>query len=335
MCGKPCNRRKYDASGGPHGVGGSREGPIGFPSTYSPAVLHQKPCSKGAATLVAILLLVCGPLAGGCDKQEAESAPTPAEAEVRVASLVPAVTNMLLELGESEKLVAVSNYDTDPRVEGLPRAGDLLTIDWEQIAAARPTHMVVQTPAERTPPGAIERAEALGIEIVHVRITRLQDIFETLRQLELALTGRDEDRWWSNKLRGELDGAVPFEAPSVPVPTLIALSADLGFVAGRRNYLDDLLHNAGGVNVVPEDLPDYPRLDREMLLSLRPQKLVLILPDATEPQLAEARAAVDSLSADWGRGWEDVIVITDPYAMVPGWSVIEVSRRLTEGLQTR
>ena len=63
---------------------------------------------------------------------------------MRVASLVPAVTNMLLELDQGHMLVAVSNYDTDPRVQDLPRAGDLLTMDWEQIAAAHPTHIVVQ-----------------------------------------------------------------------------------------------------------------------------------------------------------------------------------------------
>jgi hypothetical protein len=71
-----------------------------------------------------------------------------------------------------------------------------------------------------------------------------------------------------------------------------------------------------------------------MLLSLRPRKVALILPDATEAQIAEARRAVDSLGPHWGLSWDDVILITDPYAMVPGWSVVDVSRRLTEGLQS-
>ena len=65
--------------------------------------------------------------------------------------------------------------------------------------------------------------------------------------------------------------------------------------------------------------------------ALRPARVVFILPNATEAQLAEARRAVASLRAQWGVEWESVSVLSDPYAMVPGWSVIDVARELVKG----
>ena len=289
------------------------------------------------------LLLVALVLASalGCDGEPPTPATAPAQGSVRVASLVPAVTNMLLELDQRELLVAVSNYDTDPRVADLPRVGDLLTIDWEQIAAARPTHMIVQMSPEKIPPGAFERAKAFGVEIVPVQLTYLDDIEATLEALQLEFFA-DSDSSWTRKFKDELDANLSRRLGNPPDPsrlagssraTLIALSPDFDFVVGYENYLNDLLYAAGGSNVLPGRIQQpYPRLDEEMLLSLRPEYVVLILPDATEAQVTQARKTIARLLPFWGLAWEDVLLLTDPYAMVPGWVAIDLHRRLTEHL---
>jgi ABC-type hemin transport system substrate-binding protein len=283
------------------------------------------------------------PLLAGCDSAAAPTGRDSAAGEVRVASLVPAVTNILLELDQGKKLVAVSNYDSDERVASLPRVGDLLTIDWEQLSASRPTHMVIQMSEEKTPPGALQRAHDLGITPIHVKIERLDDIAATIDQLEEALVQKPAGEW---KARFERELAQALAAPGASRqidhaagtttrrgashPTLIALSSNLTFVAGRMNYLDDVLNLAGGKNVVELGMAPYPTLDPEQLMGLRPKSIVLIMPNATEAQLAEARAAVASLQPQWGVGWESVTVLTDAYAMVPGWSVIEIARAFVE-----
>ncbi len=289
-------------------------------------------------TATALLVLACLP---GCRDDEDPPATRPADGgrAVRVASLIPAVTNMLLELGEAEALVAVSNYDTDPRVESLPRVGDLLTIDWEQIAAAQPTHMIVQLSPEKIPPGARERAAEMDIQIVSVQLTTLDDIERALGTLQRELAP-ESALSWSVRFRDALDanltgvlGDPPDPARLQVAETLIALSPDLEFVVGYENYLNDLLKGAGGSNVLPGRIQQpYPRLDREMLLSLRPTHLILILPDAAPAQVEEARRALENLEPAWGLAWEDVLLVTDPYAMAPGWSVVDLHRRMVEHL---
>ncbi len=84
-------------------------------------------------------------------------------------------------MGAGERLVAVSNFD--PRRENLrdlPRVGDYQTTDWEQLARLRPGVMVTQFAKERLPAGMVQKSRDLGIELVNVPITRLDDIYAAM-----------------------------------------------------------------------------------------------------------------------------------------------------------
>ena len=62
----------------------------------------------------------------------------------RIISLVPAVTEMLYEIGAGPRVVAVSSYDTyPPEVRDLPNVGALLDPNVERILSLRPDLVVV------------------------------------------------------------------------------------------------------------------------------------------------------------------------------------------------
>ena len=271
--------------------------------------------------LTALLLLI-----GGCGKPPATPA---AQADSpRVASLSPAATDLLLGMGEGGHLVAVSDFDPDDRVKSLPRVGGYQSFDWERIAAVKPDLMVVQVGEQSLPPGARANAERLGIRFVNAKIDRLADVRSTLKELA-DLVGIDPDAA-AERFDVELSAAVAPPVPEgEPVPSvLILLNSDLTFAAGRGNYLSDLIDRAGGANAVGDDLASWPQLDREALLSLSPDVVVLILPDASPQQLAAAESAWRSLPAGWAVPWERVTVVTDAYAMVPGRRVVDLARTL-------
>lgn len=273
------------------------------------------------ALTVAIALLLVVPIA--CEEPASPRGSQAPEEPVRIASLVPAVTNMLLELDAPASLVAVSNYDTDPRVADLPRVGDLLSVDWEQILEVRPTVMVVQQSPDKLPAGLKERADELEIRILSIQLTDLRDIVAALAELG-RLFDPPRDAEWTSRFQSALaQHSAPPRTDRV-VPVLIALSPDFHFVAGRENYLDDLLDLAGGGNVIPPEMPPYPSLDDEALLQLRPQRVIVFLPDATDAQVQRAEAAFQRLAEVWELPDSALSILSDPYAMVPGWSVTEV-----------
>jgi iron complex transport system substrate-binding protein len=267
----------------------------------------------------------------GCERPA-----TPADASQprdRIASLSPAATDILLELGERDRLVAVSNYEP-PRetTDRLPRVGDYQTTDWEKLTELRPRFMVVQMAPDRMPQGMTERAGKLGIRLINVKIDSLADIDTAM--LELARTLNIEHRarksiseriLLENELERRMDGRQT-------VKTLIVLNSEASYLAGRGTFLDALVTHAGGVNALPEGTRDYPTVDREALLALNPSAIIQVLPGASESEKQRARDVWRSLRQLDAVRDDRILIVTDPFAMIPGPTVMKLARPFAEFL---
>src|SRR4051794_17936260 len=118
----------------------------------------------GRSKAIAICVLLCL-LVGSCEKRaDSTNGPTktPATGTKRIASLVPAATDMLLAMGAGDQLVAVSNFETSPRVKDLPRVGDYQSTDWETLGRLRPDVMIIQIAPGRLPAGLEEGGGGVG-----------------------------------------------------------------------------------------------------------------------------------------------------------------------------
>ena len=285
----------------------------------------SRPRPKAFAFLVAGLLAAASV---GCG--DSEPAPQPDT----IASASPAATDVVLRLGARDQLVAVSRFDSAPEVADLPRVGDANGIDWETVAQVWPATIAVGIDPSRLPAGDRERAEAMRVELLDVQVVQLADVFGAVRDLARAV-GLDpaeaQDRWVRDLERaaGVEDQGKPSDAR-----VLVLLDDDLSFVAGRGNYIDDLIAYAGGENAVPADFASWPTLDREALLSLDVDAVVLLLPGASDASLARAEAAWRALPAAALPAWEEVVVATEPYVMTPGWTGVEtLASRLREAVE--
>jgi iron complex transport system substrate-binding protein len=114
-----------------------------------------------------------------------------------------------------------------------------------------------------------------------------------------------------------------------PVSALIVLGRDATGLAGPDTYLDDVLQIAGGTNAAAGLGKPWPTVDREMLLSLHPAAVLILLPGAKPQELAQARATWAQLpTLAPGR----VYTITDPYAQQPGWHLPDLAERFAQCL---
>jgi iron complex transport system substrate-binding protein len=234
---------------------------------------------------------------GGCDS----GLPTPAEpaekSPVRIASLSPAATDLLLAMNARPRLVAVSNYDSArDDAKDLPRAGDYQTIDWEKLAGLKPTVMIVQGRPERMPAGLLPRAQSLGIKVVNIQIDSLGDIYAAATVLGNALEAPANAQALVGRVRGQLEAVRQRVKDRPRVRALIVVDTSGQYVAGHTTFLSDLLEIAGGENVVPKESGPWPSLDREMLVSLKPDVILQLLPSATPQVMDKAKAAWPGLS---------------------------------------
>jgi ABC-type Fe3+-hydroxamate transport system substrate-binding protein len=266
----------------------------------------------------------------GCDRSSGSSS-WPASTAPRpgtVASLVPAATEILIGMGLGDHLVAVSNFDL-PRdgTRNLPKVGDYQSTDWERLAALRPAAMITQFAPDRLPQGMTAKSDQLGIRLVNVQITRLDDLYVTMTTLGEAAGERSKGQAAADALKDKLETIARRGAKGRRVPALIVLDDSARGVAGHNNYLDDLLTLAGGENVIrgkPFPMP-YPSIDRETLLALDPEIILQILPDAS-PQVRNAAARMWQGLPELRAVRSGQVHITNPWwAQLPTQHVAELA----------
>jgi iron complex transport system substrate-binding protein len=260
--------------------------------------------------------------------------PAPAIAKSpKIASLVPAATDLIIAMGASDHLVAISSWDKDRAdVSGLPVGGDYDGPDWEKISQLRPSIMIVFMAIDRMPGGIKQRADELGIQLVNVKTERVADIFQTIDDLGKLLNEPQKASQLSRKMHSQLDAVAQRVAGKEKIPTLLARD-DAGFalIAGDT-FADDLLTLAGGKNVAGDFQMRYPTVDAERVLQLSPRVVFQLMPNAS-PQVVQQSMTMwnklDSLPAVRDK---HVYVLTDWYVLQPGSHIAELAEQFAQKL---
>ncbi|MEM8873124.1 MAG: ABC transporter substrate-binding protein [Planctomycetota bacterium] len=244
-------------------------------------------------------------LAAGCEESST------ARSNTGIASLSPALTSIVLGLGGAEEMVAVSNYDTDPLVGDLPRVGDFINVDWEELAKLRPATLLMQQRNDDLD----GRAKRLRIVPVSLPIDTLADIEAAVSEIAgleaMQSTGHAANAAhdWRQRLRTSTPG---------DTRTLL-VCGDRSLCAAGGTYLDELLTFAGGVNVLEGE--GYLEPDDERVAALAPEVILVLLPEGD----------AISVRTRWER-FGLVEIIERPDALVPGWNVVEIGEEMRERL---
>lgn len=288
-------------------------------------------------------LLIVAFLAAGCEERTPNRPPgtrpaaaRPTVARPAAASVSPAATDILVELGAQDHLVAVSNYDAGkPAVAGLPQAGDYLTVDWERLGQLRPDVLVLQAKEASAPEGFKQRADALGIRPVYIHIDTLDDIYATAKTIGDAIAEPEKAAEAERALRARLDAVARSVKDRPRVRTLLVTSVSGTGAAGPGTFLDDLLTIAGGDNAASGEGQRYPRLDREEIVALAPEAVLHLLPEQPEPVIEEARRFWASMPDVPAVANGRVYYLTDPSIMHPGLKVGETAEEFASRLHPR
>jgi iron complex transport system substrate-binding protein len=277
------------------------------------------PIPNAALTLLVLLFI-------GCDGKPASPA-APAGTRPRVASLVPAATDLLLGMGAGDHLVAISNYDIDREgTRSLPRVGDYQSLDWERLSVLRPDIMIVFMTPDRMPEGLKQRADRLGIKLMNVRTERLEDVFLQWAALGKAVHEEKKAEAAIARLRSQLDEVRKHVAGKPKVRTLIVREKGADGVVGVDNFLNDALEIAGGENVVRT--PGWPSIDREMLLSLKPEVIIQLLPEASPQVVGEAKQFWAALPHVPAVASGRVHILTQWFTLQPGSHLGQTAKML-------
>jgi iron complex transport system substrate-binding protein len=190
----------------------------------------------------------------------------------RVVTLAPSLTAMVRALEARSTLVGVSRFDDDPSVAKLPRVGGFVDPSVEAVVALKPDLVLVQPgPGNRRP---VEKMAELGVPVLLLPLHTVTDTLAALREVGKAL-GRDKEAEVLVSRIEETRARIREKAKKLTAPRVLFV---YGFeplvVAGPGSFADELLRDAGAINVASDGGSAYPVYSVERAVRAKPDIIV-------------------------------------------------------------
>jgi endonuclease-3 len=199
----------------------------------------------------------------------------------RIVSLVPSVTELLVQWGLAARLVGRTRYCIEPRWirNTVPAVGGTKDPDLGRIKDLAPDLVILER--DENPREVAEALTALGIPWLALEIRTVRDCLGALRELGTRLGVPEAGELRAAALEASLKGRRR-KGPRA----LVLIWKDPWMSAGPDTYLGDLLRQGGFTPIGPER---YPALSDEDLEALAPEAILL----PTEPYRFNRRHQAD------------------------------------------
>jgi iron complex transport system substrate-binding protein len=210
-------------------------------------------------------------LGAGCDPS-AHTA-KPADDAARIVSLAPSITETLFALGAGSKVVGVSSYcDYPSQVYSLPRVGNFLTPNLEQIIALRPSLIISLVIASNQ--RQIRALQSMGFPILLVGEESLGDIEHSIEQIGDRTGHARQAQALLARIHAHFR-AVSECVADTKWPRVLMLVGHQPMVAvGSGTFLDELLKIAHADNIAEVAGQQWPRLTMEYVVATAPDVII-------------------------------------------------------------
>ena len=268
---------------------------------------------------VPLLLLAAAACSGGDAPARREGTPQ------RIVSLIPSATETIMALGAGDRLVARTDYDTDPALAHLPSVGGGLTPSLEYLATLRPD-LVVAWPDNMSRSISTRLAD-LGVELYMPQAQSLADIYRTTNDLGRLLGLEMRADSLNRSIRQGLEELRAAVAGRQRPSAFYVVWHEPPTTAGSGTYIDELLEIVGARNLFADAPALWPQLSLEEIVRRQPDVLIFPRGEGQMPELEQLRTTV---------GWRELRAVQDGEVIEvdaflfnrPGPRVVEAARQL-------
>jgi iron complex transport system substrate-binding protein len=209
----------------------------------------------------------------------------------RVISLLPSLTESVCALGKCDALVGVDRFSNWPKsIQNLPKLGGMGDVNIERIVQLKPDVVLL----EKTSP-VIARLNGLGIKTVALDVKSMGDEERTLKKLDVILGTAESGRIWNqiqqqvlraNKQLSLLQKNIRVYFEVNPAP----------FAAGRTSFIGEVLSQLNLINIVPESLGPFPKINPEFVVKAKPDVILLTESVTTDIQRRPGWSSIPAVS---------------------------------------
>ncbi len=197
----------------------------------------------------------------------------------RIVAMLPSHTETLFALGADKKLVGIDVYSNYPKLETdqLAKVGSGFQPNLEAILALRPDLVLSD---ESKSSKLTEKLEKAGLTVYGGTAQTYNEVFEKIAVLG-KLVNRDKAAVkLVTKMRSELN-TIAASVRTLPKVSCYFEVDPAPYTVGPNSFIGVLLTKAGGFNVIPPGIGDFPKISPELIVSRNPSVMIgLSLEDA-------------------------------------------------------
>jgi iron complex transport system substrate-binding protein len=188
----------------------------------------------------------------------------------RVVSLLPSLTESVCALGKCASLVGVDRFSNWPKsIQELPKLGGMGDINIERIVQLKPDVVLL----EKASP-AIARLHSLGIRTFALDIKSMGDEERALKRLDTLLGTSESARVWNQIEKEIMRASKQISAKSENMSVYFEVNP-APFAAGRSSFIGEILTQLNLVNIIPESLGPFPKINPEFVVQAKPDVILL------------------------------------------------------------
>lgn len=258
-----------------------------------------------------IIALILSVIAAALSPQEAvvyDDFKTPFALTVtpqRIVSLAPNITEILFALGLGDRVVGVTRYcDYPPQALQKEKIGGMVDPNLEMIQSLRPDLIVG---FRGNPLGVLNKLRNLHFPVFVLNLgSSLDGLFQTIEKVGRVTRAEDpaKNLVAGLKEKHQAIGLALREVSKRPKVFLSVYGQGL-WTCGEGSYLNDLLVQAGGVNIAAHIPRRWLQLNREQLIHENPDVIIIMAKDKerfsqagesfrADPRLKDVRAVKDN-----------------------------------------
>jgi iron complex transport system substrate-binding protein len=248
------------------------------------------------------------------------------QANERVVSLTPSVTEIVYGLKKGDTLVATSEFSLyPPEAGGLESIGGYSNPNLEKIISLSPTLVIGQDFNQAT----LEKLQRFGIKTFVVKLQTIDDIKGSIVKISHALKAD------AKPLVDEIEYAIqsaPKSKKSHKVMIVFGLHEDLSrgiYIAGNDIFFNDIIKICGNTNAYTSSDTNQPSLSYENVIALNPDQIIILHSNASNSgvNIEKALSAWHSLPTNASKN-RRITVVDESYLHIPSHRVALSIKRL-------
>ena len=205
------------------------------------------------------------------------------EAEERIISLAPHITELLFSVGAGNEVVGVMSFSNYPEAaNSIPIIGSHDKLNYEQIISLQPTLALGWQGGNSS--DAMDRLRDLGIRVESYAPHTLEDVGESLRWIGEISGHKEEGEAAAQNYFNRLEALREMHLSHPRISVYYQIWHEPQMTVNGQHLITDVIQMCGGSNIFSDAIPLVPKVSMESILQRNPEVIVMAGVPGEQPE---------------------------------------------------